>query len=112
MRAKTKVMEILIREILFADDAVLTSHTKTCLQELVNRLSHVCKEFGLSFSLQKTNILAQGTDTALDIINGNTHLEVVETFTYLGSMVSSTISLDAEISSRIKTATADTPKHK
>ena len=58
LRAKTKVREILIREMLFADDAALTSHTETGLQELVNRLSHACKEFGLSISLKKTNILA------------------------------------------------------
>jgi len=101
LRAKTKVREVLIREMLFADDAALTSHTETGLQELVSRLSHACKEFGLTISLKKTNILAQGTDTAPDITIDNTHLEVVETFTYLGSTVSSSLSLDTEISSRI-----------
>jgi hypothetical protein len=76
---------------LFIDDSALMSRTETGLQELVNRLSHACKEFGLPTSLKKTNILAQGTYTTLDISIGNTHVEVVETFTYLGSKVSSSI---------------------
>jgi hypothetical protein len=56
LRAKTKVTGVLIREMLFADDAALTSHTTDGLQQLVNRLSHACKEFGLTISLKKTNI--------------------------------------------------------
>ena len=101
LHAKTKVREVLIREMLFADDAVLMSHTKAGLQELVSHLSHACKEFGLTISLKKTKILAQGTDTAPDITIDNTHLEVVETFMYLGSTVADSLSLDTEISSRI-----------
>ena len=58
LHAKTKVREIIIREMLFADDTALMSHSETDLQELVNRLSHASKEFGLSISLKKTNILA------------------------------------------------------
>ena len=44
----------------FADDAALTSHSEEGLQSLVDKLSHACKEFGLTISLRKTNILAQG----------------------------------------------------
>jgi hypothetical protein len=106
LHAMTKVREILIREMLFADDAVLTSHTEIGLQEVVNRLSHACKEFGLSLNLKKTNNLAQGIDREPDVTIGNTHVEVVESFTYLGSTISSSISLDAEISSRIGKAAA------
>ena len=106
LRAKTKVMEVLIREMLFADDAALTSHTEDGLQELVSRLSHACKEFGLTISLKKTNILAQDTDSPPDISIDGTHLDVVESFTYLGSTISSSLSLDAEISTRIGKAAA------
>ena len=49
-RAKTKVRHVVIREMLFADDAVLVTHTMEDLQKLIDRLSHVCKEFGLSAS--------------------------------------------------------------
>ena len=51
LRAKATVLEVLIRELLFADDAALTSHTEAGLQELVDRLSHACKEFGLTIRL-------------------------------------------------------------
>ncbi|GAA6107071.1 uncharacterized protein LOC118407100 [Tachysurus ichikawai] len=57
LRAKTKVTEVVIRELLFADDAALTSHTEDGLQKLVCRLSHVCMEFGLTISLKKTNVM-------------------------------------------------------
>ena len=55
--AKRKVETVLIRELLFADDAALTSHTDADLQHLVNRFSEACTEFGFTISLSKTNII-------------------------------------------------------
>ncbi|KAK2555651.1 Craniofacial development protein 2 [Acropora cervicornis] len=104
LRAKTKTHEVLIRDLLFADDAALTSHSEEGLQRLVDNLSAACKEFGLTISLKKTNIMAQGVDSPPTITIGDTQLEAVEAFTYLGSTVTSTVSLDAEISSRIAKA--------
>ena len=106
LRAKTKAYVVFIRELLFADDAALTSHSEEGLQHLVDKLSHACKEFGLTISLRKTNILAQGAESPIVITIDNTELEVVDTFTYLGSTVSSPTSLDAEISCRIAKAAA------
>lgn len=104
LRAKTKTLKVLIRELLFADDAALASHSEAGLQRLVDKLSHACKEFGLTISLKKTNILAQDAETPPVITINNTELEVVDSFTYLGSTVSSKASLDVEISSRIAKA--------
>ena len=104
LRAKTKSYEVLLRELLFADDAALTSHSEEGLQRLVDKLSAACKEFGLTISLKKTNIMAQGADSPPTITIGDTQLEVVEAFTYLGSTVTNSTSLDAEISSRIAKA--------
>ena len=87
LRAKTKVHELLIRELLFADDAALTSHSQEGLQRLVDKLSHACKEFGLTISLKKTNIMAQDAESPPVITIENTQLEVVNSFTYLGSTV-------------------------
>jgi len=70
----------------------------------VNKLSAACKEFGLTISLKKTNIMAQAADSPPTITIEDTQLEVVEASTYLGSTVTSTTSLDAEISSRIAKA--------
>ena len=101
LRAKTKTKSMLIRELLFADDAALTSHSEAGLQLLIDKLSHGCKEFGLTISLKKTNILAQGVDTTPTITIDNTPLELVDSFKYLGSTIASSPSLDMEISSRI-----------
>ena len=46
LRAKTKVRHAVIREMLFADDAALVTHTMKDMQQLMDRLSHACKEFG------------------------------------------------------------------
>jgi hypothetical protein len=106
LRAKTKVTEVLIRELLFADDAALTSHTEEGLQQLVCRLSHACKEFGLTISLKKTNVMVQDVDSPPTITIDGYKLEVVENFTYLGSTISSSLSIDAEVNGRIAKAAA------
>ena len=101
LRAKTKVRRVLIREMLFADDAALTAHAEEALQRLVSCLAHACQEFGLTISLKKTNILGQDVSSAPSITIGSYTLEVVENFTYLGSTISSNLSLDAELNKRI-----------
>ena len=58
LRVKTSHKGI-IRKMLFADDTAMVSQTEEGLQQLVNRLSHACKEFGLKISLKKTNVMAQ-----------------------------------------------------
>ena len=55
LRDKTKVRQLLLREILFADDAALASHTQEGLQRLVNCLAHACREFGLIINLRPEN---------------------------------------------------------
>lgn len=106
LRAKTKVRKVLIREMLYADDAAFTAHTETALQRLITLFAEACTEFGLTISLKKTNIMGQDVSTAAKITIGEHTLEVVEKFTYLGSTISSNLSLDAELNLRIgKSAT-------
>ena len=59
LRAKTKVRTVLIRELLFADDAALTTHKEEELQQLISQFSHTCKEFGLTISIRKTEVMGQ-----------------------------------------------------
>ena len=110
LRAKTKVRQLLLREMLFADDAVLASHTQEGLQKLVNCLAHACREFGLIISLKKTNVMGQDVSEAPSISIGDYTLEVVEDFTYLGSTISSNLSLEAEINKRIGKAASATSR--
>ena len=106
LRAKTKVREALIRDMLFADDAAVTSHSEQQLQCLMDRFSQACKDFGLTISLKKTNVLGQNVDTPPVITIDSYELDVVHQFTYLGSTISDNLFLDVEINQRIgKTAT-------
>ena len=57
--ARTKTIEELINELLFADDCTLLAHTEEGLQHIVNRFSDATKNFGLTISLKKTEVLYQ-----------------------------------------------------
>ena len=59
LRANTKVRKDLIRDMLFADDAAVAIHTQEELLSLVDCFSNACKDFGLTISLKKTNVLGQ-----------------------------------------------------
>ena len=61
LRAKTKVRKDLIRDMLFADDAAVATHTQEELLALMDCFSQACKDFGLTTSLKKTNVLGQDT---------------------------------------------------
>ena len=59
--ANTKVTEVLIRDMLFADDAAVATHTQEELQSLMDCFSKACKDFGLTISLKETSVLGQDT---------------------------------------------------
>ena len=101
LRAKTKISKVLVRELLFADDAALVSHTESGLQALVNSFSVACNDFGLKISLTKTEVMSQGNVSDLTISIGQHRLETVTSFTYLGRTVTSNLNLDTEINKRI-----------
>ena len=101
LRAKTKVTEVYVREMLFADDAALTAHSEEALQRLVKRFAYACREFGLTIGLKKTNVISRDAcQVPSNKINDYT-LEVVGDFTYIGSNISINLSLDTEINRRI-----------
>ncbi|CAH1252113.1 OBSCN [Branchiostoma lanceolatum] len=101
LKAKTKVREALIRDLLFADDAGLAAHTEQGLQSLMDRFSRACNDFGLIISLKKTEVLGQDVEAPLAITIGDHELKAVNHFTYLGSTASNNLSLDKEIDKRI-----------
>ena len=91
---------------LFADDAVLVAYTVEALQRMINSFSQASKDFRLTISLRKTNIMAQDTAIIPIIHIDNYNLEVVSEFTYLVSTMSSNLSLEPELSRRIVKASA------
>ena len=101
LRAKTKVRDVLIRDMLFVDDAAVATHTQEELQSLMDCFSLACHDFGLTISLKKTNVLGQDTEAPPVISIDDYELDAVCQFTYLGSTITDNLSLDAEIDKRI-----------
>lgn len=110
LQARTKVMEALIRDLLFADDCGLFTHTTEDMQVLMNCFADACRRFGLTISIKKTQVMyipPPGLPYTTPVVAvGSETLQAVEQFTYLGSTMSSDCSLDAEITNRISKASA------
>ena len=63
--------------------------------------SQACKDFGLTISLTKMNVLGQDTEAPPVITIDDYELDDVCLFTYPGSTTTDNLSLDAEINKRI-----------
>jgi len=108
LKSKSKVRELCVRELLFADDSALVTHSHTDAQKIITRFAEVSRKFGLTINIKKTEVLVQPTPgrTATDegIQIGDQDLNSVSQFTYLGSTVSNDNTIDAEIDKRIQAA--------
>ena len=91
MQAKTLVSEMLVRELLYADDADLVAHSAEDTQEIMSRFANACTKFGLTISLDKTKVMftpAPGHPyIEPDIFVYGSRLAVVKSFVYLGSSI-------------------------
>ena len=110
LQARTKVNQSVVNSLLFADDCALNTNDRGEMQELMDNFSSSCDNFGLTINTKKTEILYQpapGNEYQdPDIrVNGQT-LKAVETFQYLGSILSRSANIDAEIASRISKASS------
>ena len=108
LKAKTKVMNGTIRDLLFADDCALNASTEADMQSSVDKFSDACDNFGLTISTKKTEVMHQPAPGKEYIepniyINGQ-RLTTADRFTYLGSTLSRNIVIDDEINTRIAKA--------
>ena len=71
LKAKTKTKNNTIRDMLFADAAAFVTHYKEDLQVLMDRFAAACKDYGLTISITKTNIMGQNTVLAHDCLYGH-----------------------------------------
>ena len=60
-RAKTKTTQILVRELLYADDSALVAHSAEEIQRIVDAFSDASKKFGLKINIKKTEVLTNPT---------------------------------------------------
>ena len=92
---------MLTRELLFTDDAAITTHSYIELQTLAGRLAEACNVFGLTVTVRKIEVIGQP-----GIKLGAKYLKTADTFAYLGSTLTSTLSLDEKLKNRIGKAAA------
>ena len=111
-KAKTKARYQLLRDLLFADDCALLAHSLEDIQFLVDRFADAAKAFGLTISIKKTELVHQPVSNAPAqnpppqvFIDGKA-LNTVQSFTYLGSTVTSDAKLDKEICTRLAKASS------
>ena len=90
-----------VRDLLFADDAAITTHTQDNLQQLLDCFSEACRHFGLTISLAKTQVMEQDIKEIPSFFVHNYTLEVIHEFVYLGSTITDNLSIDSELSKRI-----------
>ena len=88
LKAKTLVCRVIVRELLFADDAALVSNTEEGLQSMLNKFADACKEFGLTISIKKTQVIGLNTSPTPTLQLNCQPLEAVKDFVYLGSNIS------------------------
>ena len=76
----------MITNLRYADDIILLATSEAELQELVDRLVRVNRKYSLLINVDKTKVMA--TDgIACRILIQNELLEQVDTFPYLGSLI-------------------------
>ena len=90
----SRVQDIIIKLIKFADDMAIFSETREGLQTALDNLNQYCKKWGISVNIPKTKIVVfrkGGRLCANDKWQFNgTFLEVVSVFKYLGVWMGTT----------------------
>ena len=105
-RAKTETTNIIVRELLFADDSALIAHSAVEIQRIVDAFANASSNFGLKINIKKTEVMFQpnSTMTMEDINVDETTLNPVKEFTYLGSIIASDSHIKAELQKRMSKA--------
>ena len=86
--------QVIVSELLCADDAALCATSAEQLQNLLDCFSSSCDKFGFTISLKKTVTMSQSTKRHHFTINDTT-LDDVEKFTYLGSTLSKNTNIES-----------------
>ena len=110
LKASTKVIEALIRELLFADDCMMVAHSEGDLQQMMTRFANAAANYGLQISITKTEIMYQPapgkTHIEPNITIDGSQLTSVKRFTYLGSVLTSDAQIDDDIKARLSKASS------
>ena len=116
LKASTKVTEALIRELLFADDCMMSCHMQPDLQHMTTKFSNAAKNYGLQISITSTEVMFQpalGKPYVEPTITiDNLQLPITKQFKYLGSVLSNDAQMDEDIKARSARRAANTVAYK
>ena len=110
LKSLSKVMTDFLRDLLFADDCALCAPSQKDMQHMVDLFSKSCRDFGLTISIPKTEVMHQPAPgepyiEPVILIEGQ-KLAATDKFVYLGSTMANNATIDDEISLRISRASA------
>jgi hypothetical protein len=88
-----------INNLRYADDTTLIAANITDLQDLLQKVKNSSEKAGLFLNLKKTKIMS--TTKLQSFKMGNEELEVVSSFTFLGSMIEENGDCKADIKRRL-----------
>jgi len=89
-----------INNLRYADDIILLANSEEELQELVDKISRASGKYGLLINESKTKTMATNGGICVIRINNNI-LEQVDTFPYLGSLITEDANCKKEIRARL-----------
>ena len=90
----------MITNLRYADDIILLATSEAERQELVDRLDRVSRKYSLLINVDKTKVMASD-GIACRILIQNELLEQVDTFPYLGSLITEHGECTTEFRSRL-----------
>ena len=106
LQAKSKVQTEVLDEFLFADDMAKGAPTEEKMKKGVDKVSDSCDSYDLTISIKQTEVAPGKPYKEPTITVKGQRLQVVDTFTYLGSTLSRVVHIDDEVNARIAKATA------
>ena len=105
LQAKSKVQTEVLDAFIFANDITTCAPTEEKMQNGVDQVSNSCDSYDLTISTKKTEVVYRSTAEKAykepTIIVKGQRLQVVDKFTYLGSILSRVVHIDDEINVRI-----------
>jgi len=88
----------------YADDTTILAKDTTELVEMLQRITDESRLLGLEINLDKTKLMIVDRGNTLELQNLPQHIQVVQQFNYLGSLISCQGGFEPEIRRRIALA--------
>ena len=110
LQTKSKVQTEVLDELLFPDDMAKGAPTEDKMQKGVDKVSDSCDTYDITMSIKKTEVVYQPASAKPykdpTITVKDQRLQVIDKFSYLGSILYRVVHLDDEGNARIAKASA------